>query len=292
MLFLQLIFSGICIGAIYSLIALSFNLTFWTSRTFNFAQGNLLMFCAMSTLGFIGWGLNLFVSIICALALTMLIGYIIELVGVRPLLNKANGIGWMVTTLGFGIILQAIASMIWGVQALAFPGIIFETTDYLRIFDIQLSLQLLLVIISSFIIMFIFRYFLKATIWGKAMRAVSEDVDASRLLSINSKVIICASFIISALIAGIAGVLVAPVTGVNPAFGMDLMIKGFVAAVIGGMGNTSGAMLGGLILGVLELLIGGYLPSSFTGATAFVVLILMLSFRPQGILGVKEVGRV
>ncbi|NWQ41870.1 branched-chain amino acid ABC transporter permease [Bacillus sp. EB106-08-02-XG196] len=288
---LQLLFTGICIGSIYSLIALSLNLTYWTSRSFNFAQGSLLMFSPMATLALVSSGMNLWLALLVGLLITLGIGYLIEVIAVKPLL-QFSGDGWMVTTLGFAIILQAIASILWGAHTVAFPEIIFGTTDYLKIFNIRLSLQLLLILSASIVLMIGLTFFMKYTIWGKAMRAVSEDVEAARLLSIRSGIIITASFIISAVIAGVAGSLVAPVTGISPAFGMSLMIKGFVAAVIGGMGSATGAMIGGVLLGVIEILISGYISSGLTDALVFALLIFILSARPQGLLGEKDVVRV
>lgn len=291
MFLLKLLFTGISIGAIYSLIALSLNLTYWTSRTFNFAQGSLLMFSPMATLAFLSLGLNLWISILLGLLITAVVGFFIEFIAVRPLL-KHSGEGWLVTTLGFAIILQALASILWGAHILAFPEIIFKTTDYLTIFNVRLSLQLLLILFFSVLIMFALSSLIRYSIWGKAMRAISEDVEAARLLSINSTLIITVSFILSAVIAGVAGVLIAPVTGISPAFGMTLMVKGFVAAVIGGIGSAKGAMIGGLLLGVIEILISGYVSTGLTDALVFTLLIIMLSVRPQGLFGQKDVARV
>lgn len=289
MFLFTLLFTGLSIGAIYSLIALSLNITFWTSKSFNFAQGGLLMFGPMTTLAFLAKGGNLWPSIILGLTIVLILGFIIEWIGVRKLLGTD---GWLVTTLGFAIVLEALAAVLWGSHILAFPDIVFTSTDYLTVFGVKLSLQLLLILLVSFVIMIGFNLLTKYSIFGKAMWAVSEDDEAARLLSIRATVIISVSFIISALIAGIAGTLIAPITGISPAFGMSLMIKGFVAAIIGGMGSATGAMIGGLLLGVTEILISGYISTGLTDAIVYALLIVILSVRPQGLLGVKDVARV
>lgn len=291
--FLQLLLTGISIGAIYSLVALALNLTVWTSRTMNFATGSLLMFAAMTSLAFISAGVPLWLAILLGLVTIGAMGYIIELVGVRPILSGGrSSIGWMVTTLGFGIMLQAIATNVWGAEILAFPGIIFGSGDYFTVLGVRVSSQLLLVFLASLAVTGLLLIILKYTVWGRAMRAVSEDPSAARLLSINAKTIVAASFVASAVVAGIAGILVAPVTGVQPAFGLNLMIGGFVAAIIGGLGSVSGAMVGGLALGVLEELAAGYVSSGLAEGVAFVVLIVILVTRPQGLFGEREARRI
>lgn len=290
--FLQLMLTGVSMGSIYALVAFALNLTVWTSGTMNFATGNLLMFGAMATLAFFSAIGNLWLSIVLGLITVAVIGYVIERIGVRPLLGQGNSIGWMVTTLGFGIILQAVAANLWGAETRSFPGIIFGSSDYLEVFGVRLSLQLLLVVLASLAMMGLLLLVLKYSVWGKAMRAVSEDAEAARLLSINAKLIVAASFVAGAIVAGTAGILVAPITGVQPAFGFELMVGGFVAAILGGLGSASGAMVGGVTLGILEELTAGYVSSGFTEVVAFVVLIAVLTLRPQGLFGEREVQRI
>ena len=131
------------------------------------------------------------------------------------------------------------------------------------------------------------------TIWGKAMKAVAYDPDLSRVMGIKTNRVITLSFMISALLAGVAGILIAPIHGtINPEFGMSIMVLGFVAAVLGGIGSSKGALVGGMTLGIIEKLVGGYISSSAEQGVAFALLILLLALRPEGIFGVKEVQKV
>lgn len=289
---LELLITGVSIGAVYSLIALALNLTFWTSRTVNFATGSLLMFAAMTSIAIFAASGNLLLAIAVGLITVAMIGYVIEIVGVRPILKRGSSIGWMVTTLGFAFVLQALATNLWGAESLSFPAIIFDSSDYLTVFGARISLQYVVIILASLIILGLTLAVLKFSIWGRAMRAVSEDTEAARLLGINTKLVVSASYIASALVAGLAGILIAPITGVEPAFGLELLISGFVVAILGGLGSAIGALIGGLSLGITEELIAGYLSAGLTEAVAFVVLITVLALRPQGLFGDKEVYRL
>lgn len=289
---LELLIAGVSIGAVYFLIALALNLTFWTSRTVNFATGSLLMFAAMTGIAIFSAAENLWLAIAGGLIMVAMIGYVIEVVGVRPILKRGGSIGWMVTTLGFAFVLQALATNIWGAEPLSFPAILFDSSDYLTVFGALISLQYALILLASLTILGLTLTILKFSIWGRVMRAVSEDTEAARLLGINTKLVVSASYIMSALVAGLAGILIAPITGVSPGFGLELLISGFVVAIVGGFGSVIGALIGGLTLGVTEELIASYVSSGLTEAVAFVVLITVLALRPQGLFGDKEVYRL
>ncbi|WP_126426318.1 branched-chain amino acid ABC transporter permease [Brevibacillus marinus] len=289
----ELIFTGICVGSVYSLIAHGFNLTFWTTKVVNFAHGSFLMFCAMLTLAFLMMGLPWLVAIFLGMVAISLIGIALERISVRPLLKYPTSMGWIVSTLGVGLFLQAFATKVWGAQALAFPAFIFASTDYVPFFGIQLSAQYLLVLGSAFGIMLAMEWIMKRTIWGKAMKAVAHDPDLARLMGMKAKRVMTVSFILSALLAGTAGLLIAPIYGnISPDFGMNLMVLGFVAAVLGGIGSSRGALLGGMLLGVIEKLVGGYVSTSAEHGVAFAILILILAIKPEGLLGSKAVKKV
>lgn len=176
---------------------------------------------------------------------------------------------------------------------MAFPAFIFASTDYVPFFGIQLSAQYLLVLGSAFGIMLAMEWIMKRTIWGKAMKAVAHDPDLARLMGMKAKRVMTVSFILSALLAGTAGLLIAPIYGnISPDFGMNLMVLGFVAAVLGGIGSSRGALLGGMLLGVIEKLVGGYVSTSAEHGVAFAILILILAIKPEGLLGSKAVRKV
>ncbi|KIL45404.1 branched-chain amino acid ABC transporter permease [Jeotgalibacillus soli] len=290
---LELIFMGICVGSVYSLIAHGFNITFWTTKVVNFAHGPFLMFCSMLILMFLSIGFPWIVAILLEMFSISIIGVILERVSVRPLVKSPTSMGWIVATLGVGLFLQALATKIWGAQALAFPAFIFESTDYVPILGISMSLQYLLVLGTGLGIMLIMELVMKKTIWGKAMKAVSFDPDLASVMGIKSKSVVTISFILSALLAGVAGLLIAPIYGnVAPDFGMNIMVLGFVAAVLGGMGSSKGALIGGMTLGVIEKLVGGYISTSAEHGVAFAILILILAIKPEGLFGIKAVQKV
>lgn len=290
---LQLIFTGICVGSVYSLIAHGFNITFWTTKVVNFGHGPFIMFAAMLILSFLLKGFPWIIAIFIGFAVMILMGFLLERVSVSPLIKYPSSMGWIVSTLGAGLFLQALASKIWGAQALAFPSFIFESTDYVPIMGIQLSAQYLLVLGMALAIMFLMEIIMNKTIWGKAMKAVAHDPELGRVMGIKSKRVITLSFMISALFAGLAGLLIAPIYGtISPAFGMNIMVLGFVAAVLGGIGSSKGALFGGIMLGVIEKLVGGYISTSAEHGVAFTILILILAVKPEGFFGVKMVQKV
>ncbi len=283
--FLELVTAGISLGAVYALVAQGYNITFWAVRVVNFGHGSFLMIAVMVALAVVNAGFPLWAAILAGLAVSAAMGYVLELVAVRPLMRARMGMGWVVSTLGAGIVLQAIATDIWGTNTRAFPAIIFESTDYVRLLGVQLSAQLLLAFAAALLVMVLFEVGIRATLLGKAMRATAADPDCARTMGINIRRMISLAFVLSGLLAGLAGILIAPLTGIDPAFGLELMIKGFVAAVVGGLGSSGGAMVGGIFVGLLELLVGGYVSSAARNGVVFSILILVLAVRPQGLLG-------
>ena len=283
--FLELVTAGISLGAVYALVAQGYNITFWAVRVVNFGHGSFLMIAVMVALAVDNAGFPLWAAILAGLAVSAAMGYVLELVAVRPLMRARMGMGWVVSTLGAGIVLQAIATDIWGTNTRAFPAIIFESTDYVRLLGVQLSAQLLLAFAAALLVMVLFEVGIRATLLGKAMRATAADPDCARTMGINIRRMISLAFVLSGLLAGLAGILIAPLTGIDPAFGLELMIKGFVAAVVGGLGSSGGAMVGGIFVGLLELLVGGYVSSAARNGVVFSILILVLAVRPQGLLG-------
>ena len=290
--FLQLLFAGVSQGAIYALIAYGFNVTFWTLKVVNFAHGSCLMLSVMLSLAAYKLGLPLLLAMVCGIAVTALMVGALERIAVRPVLNRANGMGWVVSTLGAGIVLQALATLIWGTQAMAFPSFLFESTDYLTLLGVKVSLQLVLVVVAALLVMLGLETLVRRTIWGKVLRAAAFDPESARLRGIPVQRVVTISFIVSGALAGLAGVLIAPISGIDPGFGLNLMIKGFVAAVVGGLGSSLGAMVGGLAVGVIELFVGGYISTAWRNGVVFLLLLLVLMAHPQGLLGRKATVKV
>ena len=290
--FLQLLFAGISQGAIYALIAYGFNVTYWTLKVVNFAHGSCLMISVMLSLAAYKLGMPVLPAMLCGIAATGALVAVLERIAVRPVLKRTSGMGWVVSTLGAGIVLQALATLIWGTQAMAFPPFLFESTDYLTMFGVQVSLQLVLVCVAALAVMLVLEALVRNTIWGKVLRAAAFDPESARLRGIPVQRVVTISFVVSGALAGLAGVLIAPISGIDPGFGLNLMIKGFVAAVVGGLGSSTGAMLGGLVVGVIELFVGGYISTAWRNGVVFLLLLLVLMVHPHGLLGRKATVKV
>ncbi|HEX2886336.1 branched-chain amino acid ABC transporter permease [Vineibacter terrae] len=289
----QLIFAGVCVGAVYALIALGLNLTFWATRTLNFGQGSLMMLCAVVAVMVFDGGFNIYLGLLAGVAVAGVIAAATEAIAIRPITRLTGSMGWVVTTLGVGIFLQGFVSKFFGSQALAFPSFLFSPRDYVSVLGVRLSAQYLIILVIALALVLLFELFQRRTAWGRALQAVAADQDLAAVMGIPVRLVVTLSFVASGLLAGVAGALVAQITGtVDAAFGFNLLIFGFVAAVIGGMGNTWGALLGGIFLGIMEKLVGGYVSTAAEQAIAFALLMIMLAVRPEGLLGEKEFVKV
>jgi branched-chain amino acid transport system permease protein len=290
---LQLLFAGICVGSTYALIAMGMSLTFWTTRTFNFGQGSLLMVGAVATAALLTAGVPAVPAVALAVVLAAVLMVAVERIAIGPLLKSGGSMGWVVSTLGFGLFLQGFVAKFFGSQAIVFPSLIFDNLAFVKVFGIQVSAQYLAVLILSVALMVAMEIFLHYSRWGRAVRAVSHDADVAALAGIPVRRIVVWSFVASGLLAGVAGIMVAQITGtVEPQFGFNLIILGFVAAVVGGMGSIAGALIGGIALGVAEKLAGGFISTAYGDAMAFAILMVVLVIRPQGLFGRREVTKV
>jgi branched-chain amino acid transport system permease protein len=291
--FLSLLIAGISVGSTYALIALGLNMTFWTTRTLNFGQGSLMMLCAMLTAFMSTQGLPIALAVIGGLLVIAALGVFIERFTVRPALRIEGSMGWVVATLGFGTFLQGVAAKYFGSQAVAFPEILFTASDIVTIFGQPVAMQYLIMFILAVVLIIGLELFLRKTIWGQVIRAVSFDPELGRVQGMPVRQIILLSFIASSVLAGIAGMLIAQTGGtVDPAFGFDLVLLGFVAAVLGGMGSSLGALAGGIVVGVLSKLVGGYISTAAEHGVAFALLMMMLAIRPQGFFARAEAVKV
>jgi len=289
----SLILGGISVGSVYALIALGLNLTFLTTRTLNFGQGSLMMLAAVSAVLLAGIGANLYVGLLGGIVLVGVVAALTESIAIRPIAKVGGSMGWVVTTLGVGIFLQGFVAKFFGSQALAFPSFLFSARDFVSIGGVRLSAQYLAIFVIALALVIAFELFLKRTAWGRALQAVALDPDLASVMGIPVRRVVMLSFVGSGVLAGVAGVLVAQITGtVDAAFGFNLLILGFVAAVLGGIGNTWGALFGGVFLGIIEKLVGGYVSTAAEQGIAFALLMVALAVRPHGLLGEKEVVKV
>lgn len=287
---LSLLIAGASVGSVYALVAVGLNFTFWTTRTLNFGQGAVMMVCAIATAMLASRGMGLWTSALAAVGIVAAIGVMVERLAVRPALKAAGSLGWVISTLGFGILLQGIAAKLFGSQALPFPELLFRASDVVSISGQPLSLQYAAIFVVSLTIIGVLELLMRRTVMGSAVRAVAQDAELGEVQGLPVKWIVSGSFIASSVLAGVAGILVAQIGGtIDPAFGFELVLFGFVAAVVGGMGSSAGALIGGIGVGILSKLVGGYISTAAEHGIAFAVLVLMLAMRPQGLFGRPEV---
>ena len=290
--FLSLVIAGASVGAVYALIAVGLNFTFWTTKTLNFGQSALMMICAMSTAVLSSRGWALWAAAMLAVAFVAAVGIMVERLAVRPALKTTGSLGWVISTLGFGILLQGIMAKLFGSQPLPFPELLFKVSDIANIGGHPLSMQYAAIFVVSVTTIVLLEVLMRYTVLGTAVRAIAQDPELGAVQGLPVHWIVSGSFVASSVMAGIAGLLVSQIGGtIEPAFGFELVLMGFVAAVIGGMGNSMGALIGGIGVGILGKLVGGYISSAAEHGIAFAVLVVMLALRPQGIFGTTEVSK-
>ena len=280
--------SGVTVGFIYTLVGLGFTVIYNSSGIINFSQGEFVMAGGMSTVFLIYAGLPLGVAFVLAILITSMIG--IVLYKLISFSRDSSQISLIILTLGFAIFLRGLAQIIFDKQLHTMPSFVGEGA--FEIFETTLSYQaLLIMVVASAIVISLYLFFQK-TKTGQAMVAASNNVDAAKLMGINIKKILILNFAISAVIASIGGILLTPITSTSYEVGIMLGLKGFCAAIIGGLGTPFGAVAGGLLLGILESLVAGYISSEYKDAVAFVVLLAILFFMPGGIFGNLKSQRV
>ncbi len=290
--FISLVIAGACVGSAYALVAVGLNLTFWTTKTLNFGQGADMMLSAMSTALLVRHGFSEIASIVLGLALVGLMGVVVERIAIRPALKTTGSMGWVIATLGFGIVLQGVTARFFGSQAVAFPEVLFKVQDVVVIGGQNVSMQYLAVFCISVLLIVVLETLTRFTVLGTAIQGIAQDIELAVVQGLPVNLIVSGSFVLSSVLAGVAGVLVAQIGGtVDPAFGFELVLSGFVAAVLGGMGSSAGALLGGIILGITGKLVGGYVSTSAEHGIAFALLVLMLALRSQGFFGRAGVNK-
>lgn len=281
---IQQLINGISLGSIYALIALGYTMVYGIMKLINFAHGDVYMVGAY--LGYFATTV-LHLSFVPALVVAMvgagILGMFIERAAYRPL-RTAPKIAVLITAIGVSLLLEYGGMLLVSPQPRTFPKV-FEAVTY-NISGIVVNSQQIIILAVSLILMVILTYVVNRTMIGKAMRAVSFDADAARLMGIDVDKVISFTFGIGSALAAAGGVLVGVYyNSIDPLMGIMPGLKAFVAAVLGGIGIIPGAMMGGVILGVIEALVSGFLSSTFRDAAAFAILILILLFRPAGLLG-------
>ena len=285
----QFLLSGLTVGAIYALVALGFTIIHNASHVINFAQGEFVMIGGMATASFLGAGLPLALAALAAVALATLIGLALERFAVEPA-RGASVVTLIIITIGAAILLRGLATIVWDKRIHALPA--FSGEQPIAIAGASIVPQSLWVIGVTALIVASLWWFFNRTLTGKAILAVSHNPLAAQLMGISVRRVLLVSFGLSAALGALAGILIAPITFTAWDVGVMLGLKGFAAAILGGMGSGPGAVAGGLTLGLLESLGAGYVSSAYKDAIAFVVMLVVLMFMPGGLLGGRATERV
>lgn len=301
---LQAILSGLALGGIYALVALGFNITNNTTKTLNFGQGEFLVggaFVGVSVVLLLaGKGLSgtlqaedvtlgrYLAAFLASVLIIGLLGVVLYYTAVRPFVGQA-GLAWIMSTIGFGIIIQNMALAIWGPAPLAMFSPLGN--DVIRIAGAGIRPQEILILGVTGAVMLALDLTLRKTRIGKAVRAVAHSKLAASLMGINVPAIVILAFIVSSSLAGLGGLLIAPITTASVFMGLTLALKAFSAAIVGGLNNPRGCILGGFLLGIIEALVGLW-HAELREISIFLLIILVLVFKPEGLLGQRQVEKV
>ncbi len=287
----QLIVSGVALGMIYATIAFGYQLTFATSRTLNFGQGEALMLGAMVGLTLVTV-LHLPYPVIIPIVLVfgLIQGLVVERLGVRPAMRTKSEFGWIMATIALGTIFRNLAENIWGRDDLKFPSPVSETP--LQFGTIRVLPMEIIVVLGALAIMAAVEFFNRKSIYGKAVIATSNDRDVAGMMGINTSMMIALSYAMSSMTAAFAGILVAPVTLTGATMGAVLALKAFAVAIIGGLDSGLGAIVGGIILGIVETTTGYYIATGYKDVPGLVLLLIVLAFKPAGLFGKTAIKKV
>jgi branched-chain amino acid transport system permease protein len=283
--------SGLGLGSMYGLLALGFHVTHAVSNTVNFAQGSTMMLGAVVCFTVwvtLGWPLG--IAVLMGLIACAVWGVIVERVAVRPFVARGSN-SWLIATVALGIVIDNVVLFTFGKDPRGMPpGIL--TTGAITVADIRIQyLQALIPLVGLGIAAGLHQFFQRAR-YGKALLAVVQNPNAARLMGINVERVIIAAFALSGLLAGIAGIMVAPLFTISSTMGTLFGIKAFAVAILGGIGNAWGVVFAGLIYGVAEALIIALLGSTYSQIVTFALVILALALRPHGLFGLSEVKKV
>ena len=285
----QLLVSGIAVGMIYGVIAFGYQLTFATSKTLNFGQGEALMIGALvglTTASFIGYWAMLPV----VLGFGLLQGAMVERLGVRQAMKMKSESGWIMATIAIGIIIKNLAENVWGRDDLKFPSPLSEVP--IDVGGVRVLPMEVVIVFGALALMLAVELFNRRSVFGKAVVATANDRDAAGLMGINTGQVITFSYALSSMTAAFAGVLVAPVTLTGATMGAVLGLKAFAVAIIGGLSSGLGVIVGGLILGITETLTGYYVSTGYKDVPGLVLLLLVLMLKPSGLFGKRTIRKV
>lgn len=280
-LLLQYILSGITVGSIYAIVAIGFNIIYNTTGIINFAQGEFLMLGGMISITFNNY-MPMPLAILFAVIITSIIGALIEISLIRHL-TKPSVLRMIIITIGLSIIIRETALHIWDEQVRNLPFFTGTDSSSISLFGARISPQALWVLGISALIVIFLHIFFKYTLHGQSMRACSANQTAAIICGINTKNMVTLSFILSAGTGALAGAVISPITNTQYDMGTSLAIKGFTVAILGGLGNSSGAIAAGLLLGIIEALSISILPLAYKDVISITILLIIICFKPEGL---------
>jgi branched-chain amino acid transport system permease protein len=285
----QIAVSGALMGLVYALVAYGFQLTFATSKSINFGQGELVMVSAFGGLTLIGWGVPYWAVVPLTLLFGALLGLAVERAGVRLALEQKSE-GWILLTIIIGLFLFSFAENVWGRDDRPFPTPIPDAS--FQVLGIDVTWREVSVLVGVLAIMGIVEILKRRTLLGKAFEAISADRDAGELMGISATRTVMLSYGLSGMVAAVAGILVSPITTVGPTMASAMILKAFSVAVVAGLESGFGVVLVGVVLGSLEGLASLYIGSGWREAPGLVLLILALAVRPTGLFGKAVIRKV
>ena len=287
--FAQYLLTGVTVGAIYALVALGFAIIYNASQVINFAQGEFVMVGGMAAVWLANAGWPLPAAIGAAVLLAALLGLALEKFAVEPA-SGAPVVTLIIITIGASILMRGLATLVWDKNVHALPAFSGEAPIVLG--GASVLPQSLWVLGATLVIVALLAWFFNRTLLGKALLATSHNRLAAQLCGISVRGVLMVAFGLSAALGAVAGILIAPITFTAWDIGVMLGLKGFAAAILGGLGSGAGAGLGGLVLGIAESMGAGYISSAYKDVIAFVVMLAVLMFLPGGLLGARASDRV
>lgn len=278
----QILVSGLSMGCIYALVGLGFILIYNATSGLNFAQGELVMLAAFVFYSMVATGAPYVGAALATIALMAVAGFVFQRLLFYPLRDRSF-LAFIIVTIGFSIFARNLALLIWGPFPLKVPSFFDERA--INIGSVVVAPEHLFIIAATVVVLALQYWAFFYTDLGRRLRATAQNAEVAQLMGIRASQMIAITFVISTLLTGIAGVLLAPIFLVDTEMGLNLILKAFIAVIIGGFGSVPGAVVGGIILGLLEILVAVFISSVYKDAIAFLVLIFFLIAFPQGIFG-------
>jgi branched-chain amino acid transport system permease protein len=287
---LQLVLGGLALGSMYGLVALGYHITWVTSRTMNFSQGHVVMAGAVVAYAVhVAGGWPLAVAVVATVAASAAFGLVVERVAVRPFFHAGSPV-WLLSTIALGIIAENVAMLAFGRDARAFPSALAARPVF--VLGAGVYPQELLLPVAGLALMGGVQLFYHRTAYGRQLKAVAHDREAAALMGIHVPRAVATAYALSSALAGAAGLLLAPLLNVSPTMGTLIGLKAFAVAIIGGLDSAAGIVVAGLLYGLVEAAVAGYVSTGAREIVGFAVVIAMLVVRPWGLLGLRPARRV